>query len=780
MPRLFISYRRDDSPSAVHLIYERLIREFPPESVFRDIDHIGLGDNFVAVLQENVASCEVMLVVIGKNWFNATKEGQKRLFDEKDYVRIEVKTALDLHKIVIPLLVDGAAMPKNDELPDVLHPLTQQNGLAVRAGRDFESDMAFLIEAIEKKTGAHSPDNATPARTQQKQRSRPEGCTVYGIITLAISLAALIFAYLALPTEQRIDISRFFEGLFTQSSALTHAERSSLIKEQAVRRSLQNTISAPRGLVVAPSVGGMAVWGYGDADGRLFALNAGTGDLINIWTEDDAPRDYYPLRPQLGDAFRPSTLYYDGVWLWIGDSRDNRIVALDPITLEQRAEYAFGDSGDPVAMVNVENMLWITLQDTSQVAALDIDHETQTIASHCASERLEVGSNPKHLALQGKAIVWVSSDDGLAKIAVQSCRIESAFNDSEAVFASAATSLAIESNTLWLTIEGELWRVDLTTTRPPEKITIRDADVIEQVITSNASIWLLTNDQRTLLYDPVNQETLVMLTQTTPIGAVFSYGAQFLIATDDNVITRYAVPTYVHLGVIDIASHSGKLWLIDGERQLCQVTPEISCKSLDNGETASALAASSSSMQFWLATHEGTLWKVNASDGKSEKITPVGGEIRSMTEETGKYLWFTDGLTLLGVYDLIDNRLIDLTQSTVNLNVRIPQAITYDGTTVWFGYDLAQQLTPIRFDGSTLRVDGASIPIMSGKMVDITADDRLLYIASTLVTSVNPHNGQTGASFGIGDGLSALAASEDKIWAVIDQNGFIFELDNVR
>lgn len=146
-----------------------------------------------------------------------------------------------------------------------------------------------------------------------------------------------------------------------------------------------------------------------------------------------------------------------------------------------------------------------------------------------------------------------------------------------------------------------------------------------------------------------------------------------------------------------------------------------------------------------------------------------------MAEETGKYLWFTDRLTVFGLYDLIENRLIDLTQPDVNLNVRIPQSIAYDGTTVWFSYEFTGQIVPVRFDGRTLRTE-----VTSGTVVDITADDRLLYIANTSVTSVNPLNGQIGASFGIGDGLSALAVSEDKIWAVNGQDGFIFELDNVR
>jgi hypothetical protein len=148
--RLFISYRRVDSSGAAAAgrVYDRLEREFGRELLWMDVDAIPVGVNFVKVLEEEVAKCDVLLAVIGQDWVDARDDdGQRRLDNPHDYVRIEIAAALKRDIPVIPILVDGARIPKPDQLPDDLKDLALRNGLDIRHG-SFHSDMDMLIHYL--------------------------------------------------------------------------------------------------------------------------------------------------------------------------------------------------------------------------------------------------------------------------------------------------------------------------------------------------------------------------------------------------------------------------------------------------------------------------------------------------------------------------------------------------------------------------------------------------------------------------------------------------------
>lgn len=82
-----------------------------------DVDTIPLGKDFEAVLHEAVAKCDVLLAMIGPNWLNACDtEGNRRLDSPKDFLRIEIAAALQRDIPVIPILFDGATMPKADQV----------------------------------------------------------------------------------------------------------------------------------------------------------------------------------------------------------------------------------------------------------------------------------------------------------------------------------------------------------------------------------------------------------------------------------------------------------------------------------------------------------------------------------------------------------------------------------------------------------------------------------------------------------------------------------------
>ncbi len=116
-----------------------------------DVDDIPAGVNFGTYIQESLRQCAVMLVIIGQQWLDTqAADGGRRLDDPKDWVRIEVETALSLGLTIIPLLVEGVRVPKAADLPASLQELAQINSLNVRDDPDFTRDMERVIGAVER------------------------------------------------------------------------------------------------------------------------------------------------------------------------------------------------------------------------------------------------------------------------------------------------------------------------------------------------------------------------------------------------------------------------------------------------------------------------------------------------------------------------------------------------------------------------------------------------------------------------------------------------------
>src|SRR5262249_56771679 len=115
--RIFMSYRREDTDYPAAWLYSRLVRHFSENQVFIEVDSIEKGDDFVEVITTAVESCEVLLALIGNRWLTATgREGPRRLGDANDFVRVEIEAALTRDVRVIPVLVEGARMPRAEEL----------------------------------------------------------------------------------------------------------------------------------------------------------------------------------------------------------------------------------------------------------------------------------------------------------------------------------------------------------------------------------------------------------------------------------------------------------------------------------------------------------------------------------------------------------------------------------------------------------------------------------------------------------------------------------------
>ena len=147
---IFISYRRDDSLGSAGRLYDRLLEYFPSERIFMDVDVIEPGQDFVEVIENAVHSCDVVLAIIGSRWLDLVdNEGNRRLDLPKDFVRVEIVTALNSHIRVIPVLVQGATMPRPSDLPDDLKPLSRRNAIEIRH-TNFNADTEKLIRILKK------------------------------------------------------------------------------------------------------------------------------------------------------------------------------------------------------------------------------------------------------------------------------------------------------------------------------------------------------------------------------------------------------------------------------------------------------------------------------------------------------------------------------------------------------------------------------------------------------------------------------------------------------
>ena len=133
MAKIFLSYRRQDSAGVAGRIYDRLRAHFGKDAVFMDIDSIPFGADFREHIDAAVGQCDVVLAVIGTKWAGETN-GHRRLDDPRDFVRIELESALHRNLPVIPILIDHARMPGEADLPPSLARLAFRNAIDVDQG----------------------------------------------------------------------------------------------------------------------------------------------------------------------------------------------------------------------------------------------------------------------------------------------------------------------------------------------------------------------------------------------------------------------------------------------------------------------------------------------------------------------------------------------------------------------------------------------------------------------------------------------------------------------
>jgi hypothetical protein len=154
MPRkIYISYRRDDSPANAQSINQYLEREFGRGIAFIDVD-MPARVKFPEALERRLAECKVLLALIGPRWLDARDDaGNRRLDDPHDWVRLEIARALKREITVIPVLLEGAQLPKKSDLPLDIQGLVDCQAARVTSN-GFRNEMAGLARDIRAITGS--------------------------------------------------------------------------------------------------------------------------------------------------------------------------------------------------------------------------------------------------------------------------------------------------------------------------------------------------------------------------------------------------------------------------------------------------------------------------------------------------------------------------------------------------------------------------------------------------------------------------------------------------
>ena len=184
MRAIFISYRRDDTEGQAGRLFQQLRESFGEDMVFMDVATIEPGVDFRKAIEKNTAACGVLLALIGRDWVSLTDaEGHRRLDNPDDFVRLETASALRRDIPVIPVLVQGARMPRADELPADLKDLAYRNSVELTHAR-WDSDVALLVKALRPFTLVEPPPEPGGGKTPG---GPAKGLTAGVLVALALA-----------------------------------------------------------------------------------------------------------------------------------------------------------------------------------------------------------------------------------------------------------------------------------------------------------------------------------------------------------------------------------------------------------------------------------------------------------------------------------------------------------------------------------------------------------------------------------------------------------------
>jgi branched-chain amino acid transport system substrate-binding protein len=166
MAKILLSYRRSDSAGITGRIFDRLVAHYGADSVFMDVDNIPFGTDFREHIRESLLTSDILLAIVGSHWLAAGSDGQSRIKQTTDPVRIEIETALQARVPIIPVLVDGTSMPQPHDLPETLERFCYLNAAEIESGRDFHHQLDRLIRSLDQIVAAKAAARVSVPKEQ--------------------------------------------------------------------------------------------------------------------------------------------------------------------------------------------------------------------------------------------------------------------------------------------------------------------------------------------------------------------------------------------------------------------------------------------------------------------------------------------------------------------------------------------------------------------------------------------------------------------------------------
>lgn len=450
--RVFLSYRREETKHAAGRLADRIAERFTSSQVFVDVDSIPPGVDFSEVTQEAISRCDVLLALVGPRWTTLENaEGRRRLDDPEDFVVLELRAALDRDIPVIPVLVDGAEMPRRTELPPGLERFTRRNAVRLDA-ETFRQDVGWLLSELAKilpaaPSGrtAHARDRlrATAARTRQATRRQGRGRAAGQPRRRRLARRSVSFAAAALLLAVAVvGLSAGRGHVAGTRSMPAHAQPVSFpeaiaeigVAEDAVwalgehgariwraapgqRPTRQRTPVGTTQLAAGPA----GVWSGGDEGAVRVDRTDAPAPLADppddiavaddgVWILETAAEQIAWIsrgRTRHGSAPPGAvavTAAGDEAWLLGGDGRVHRMRAGDEPTVDSGGV----ESGlsDPDVLAADGRTVWVLDRDNGTLARVDPDSERGMIVEHDLADVTGMAA--------GDGSLWLARSDGTA------------------------------------------------------------------------------------------------------------------------------------------------------------------------------------------------------------------------------------------------------------------------------------------------------------------------------------------------------------------------------
>lgn len=550
------------------------------------------------------------------------------------------------------------------------------------------------------------------------------------------------------------------------------------IAREAEYLPLSSQIKDPSPLVLATHNGQAAVWGYDRVSGLLFALDAGTGELLDLGAGNSASDSHFiSLQTLIDNDFWPGAIHYDGQWLWLADSGANRLVALNPDSLETMMIYQL-DTASPLAIASTKDVLWIALRDKDSIMALDINHESAEASPHCGGN-ISVGIDPNHFTVEDTGRLWVAygrgDGGGMLLLDTVNCEIL----QSIALPARPDSSTFLDGQ-LWVIAGANLWQMNASTdTAKQLKLQIDESVQLTAITAANGNLWLASSNSGLYVVQPETAKIELTIDTQSQIRSMLPLDTVVWVTDADAKLIRYFSPDAIVPELSAIAASGNTLWYAKSDGTICPLdTPERGCfsVSLADGDRATVLSPSDDPKTIWLGTEQGAIWLINLESQKAELSYELPHAILGLTETDSAYLWVSDYFTSLTVVDMQHDKQENVLNSA--FNIRVPMAMGSDGHSLWLSNNDSAQLSIATYDGTNFVEDFAGINSSIRELKAITVSDKLVAILGD--GQLQLFDKVTNAillSHFLDPAVDSLLIVDNKIWLADSAKHFVYQFE---